>query len=213
MQHHGERHPRTFDDHTLECNVRSERVKGSDLDVRPLCDKQMCERVRSCVDGLGCRQGQGTPLPRTHARARVRALRGASTTARMRRIAREPLGPWRKLRAEIEGQHARHSTSVDRRHLNSRRARGCTRGSAAAIGSGEHTVCQCRTARQALTHAAIAPPPSACACRVPRRERSCERTAWRTHSAHSPKHISLRVNSSIACWALGTHVKYRPTRT
>ena len=71
-QHHGERHPRTLDDHTLECNVRSERVKGSDLDVRPLRNRQMCERVRLCVHGLGCRQGQGMPLPRTHAHARVR---------------------------------------------------------------------------------------------------------------------------------------------
>lgn len=117
-----------------------------------------------------------------HARTRARALRGASTAARMRRIAREPRGPWRKSRAEIEGQHARHSTGVDRRHLNSRRARGCTSGSAAAIGSGEHTVCQCRTAPPAVTHGAIAPPPSE---RV-RMPGAAERAVVRAHSlAHA----------------------------
>jgi len=45
--YHGERPPITFDDHTLECKVRSERVKGSAREVRPLNSR----RARGCTSG------------------------------------------------------------------------------------------------------------------------------------------------------------------
>ena len=45
--YHGERQPITFECHTLECKVRSERVKGSAREVRPLNSR----RARGCTSG------------------------------------------------------------------------------------------------------------------------------------------------------------------